>query len=380
MRRWLRLRRKIRALIGAAWAAVFLLPRLRGRVREGAHSTASTCGKGALFSLPPQAGEGEEKGVVAYCRFVDCVCSTAVLALLVAPVFSLAAGPLAVAVENASTPTLCAETDNVYLKFTSAAVRQFAIEAIHPAYAGTIVADRTAPDFRNCNMSADPAYRAEPRRVTIYETGDLQLIGHTFTSFWRPANVPVRIGARVETGLHLLQLFTKFRERTEEVLVLYPADGYWRARPLPPEHLSYSAYGSSFLIGPVETAGRPFVDIRDVDFDPATLSFRLAFARGGEATLRLDAVDREHIALDVKLDRAIAARPFAALRSMFVTETNADVARVAWRTAGGKAYEGAPIMSFGHADAEELWAGRRLPSRHNTSAPDMIFRSFTGGE
>ncbi len=307
-------------------------------------------------------------------------CAAAAFVMLTMPACSLAAGPIAVTVENASTPTLCAETDNVYLKLTSAAVRQFTIEATHPAYAGTIVADRTAPDFRNCDMSADPVHRAEPRRVTIYETGDVQLIGHTFTSFWRPNAVPVRVGARVETGLHLLQLFTKFKERTEEVLVLYPADGYWRARPLPPEHLSYSAYGSSFLIGPVETAGRPFVDIRDIAFDPTTESFRLVFARGGEATLRLDAVDREHIALDVKFDRAIAARPFAALRSMFMSETNADAAQVAWRTPGGKAYEVAPIMSFGRADALELWAGRRLPSRHNTSAPDMIFRSFMGGE
>jgi len=304
----------------------------------------------------------------------------AALAALMAPVCCSAADPVAVTVENASAPTLCAETDNVYLKLTSAAVRQLTIEATHPAYAGAIVADRTAPDFRNCDMSADPVHRAEPRRVTLYETGDMQLIGHTFASFWRPAAVPVRVGARVENGLHLLQLFTKFKERTEEVLVLYPPDGYWRARPLPPEHLSYSAYGSSFLIGPIETAGRPFVDIRDIAFDPATRSFRLVFARGGEATLRLDAVDRDHIALDVKLDRAIAARPFAALRSMFVTETNADAARVAWRTAGGKAYEVAPIMAFGRAEVLELWAGRRLPSRHNTSAPDMIFRSFMGGD
>ena len=306
-------------------------------------------------------------------------CVVAALAVLTAPACAFAATPIAVTVENASTPTLCAETDNVYLKLTSAAVRQFTIEATHPAYAGTIVADRTAPDFRNCDMSADPVHRAEPRRVTIYETGDLQLVGHTFASFWRPNTVAVRVGARVEAGLHLLQLFTKFKERSEEVLVLYPADGYWRARPLPPEHLSYSAYGSSFLVGPVETAGRPFVDIRDIAFDPATRTFRLAFVRGGDATLRLDVVDREHIALDVRFDRAIEARPFAALRSMFVTEINADVAQVAWRAPGGKAYEVAPIMSFSRAEALELRAGRRLPSRHNTSAPDMIFRSFLGG-
>jgi len=307
-------------------------------------------------------------------------CIVAAFTMLTAPACAFAADPIAVAVENASTPTLCAETDNVYLKLTSAAVRKFTIEATHPAYAGTIVADRTAPDFRNCDMSADPVHRAEPRRVTIYETGDLLLVGHTFSSFWRLNAVPVRVGDRIETGLHLLQLFTKFKERTEEVLVLYPADGYWRARPLPPEHLSYSAYGSSFLIGPVETEGRPLVDIRDISFDPAARTFRLTFARGGFATLRLDVVDREHISLDVTFEHAIVAQPFAALRSMFVTEINADAAQVAWRMPGGKAYEAAPIMSFRRADALELWAGRRLPSRHNTSAPDMIFRSFLGGD
>ena len=367
---------------------------------------------GAANSSPPPCGEGMGVGVVRWGTAVP-YCTTPhpipppqggresraatsslnlalvimVITALTTPAPALATESLPVAAENASVPTLCAETDNVYLKLTSAAVRRFTIEALHPAYAGTIVADRTAPDFRNCDMSSDPAHPGEPRRVTLYETGDMQLIGHGFPSFWRPATVPVRVGARVETGLHLLQLFTKFRERTEEVLVLYPADGYWRARPLPPEHLSYSAYGSSFLIGPIETAGsssaRPFVDIRDIAFDPATRTFSLAFARGGTATLRLDAVDREHIALDVTFDRATAPGPFAALRSMFVTETNADAAQVTWRTPGGKAYEAAPIMAFGQKTSPasavtELWAGRNLPSRHNTSAPDMIFRSFTG--
>jgi hypothetical protein len=302
----------------------------------------------------------------------------ALAALLAAPGCGVAADAMAVAVDNASTPTLCAETDNVYLKLTSEAVRRFTIEAVHPAYAGTIAADRTAPDFSHCDMSGDPVHRAEPRRVTLFETADLQVVGHTFPSFWREGTVPVRVGDRVESGLHLVQVYTKFRERTEEVLVLYPPDGYWRARPLPPEHLSYSAYGSSFLVGPVETAGRPFVAIRDIGFDPATRTFRLAFVRGGEATLRLDAVDREHIVLEVRLDRAVMARPFAALRSMFVTETEADVARAAWLAPGGKAWTAAEIMAFGHAEVTELWAGRRLPSRHNTSAPDMIFRAFTG--
>jgi hypothetical protein len=188
----------------------------------------------------------------------------------------------------------------------------------------------------------------------------------------------VRVGERVETGLHLLQLWMRYQERAEEVLVLYPADGYWRARPLPPPHLRWSAYGSSFLIGPVETSGRPLVDIKSVAFEPDTRTFRLEFVRGGSATLRLVKLDQERIALDVARDQAVAGeQPFAALRSMFVTEVNADVAHLAWRSKGGKRWEESPIMRFSRASAVEVWTGRHVPSRHNTSAPDTIFRGFS---
>jgi hypothetical protein len=302
------------------------------------------------------------------------------LIMLVASSTTRAADDLAVDVSNASEPTLCAETDNVYVKLASPDVRRFAIEAVHPAYMGTIVVDRWAPDFRNCDMGSDPAYKFEPRRVTIHETAEWQLVGHTLATNWRPNNVPVRVGNRVENNLHLLQLWTRFQERAEEVLVLYPADGYWRARPLPPAHLRWSAYGSSFLVGPIEMAGRPLVDIREITFDPATRTFRLDLARGGAVTVRLDALDQERIALDVGLERSISGQPFAALRSMFVTEVNNDVAHIGWRSEGAQAWRQEPVMSFGRADAVELWAGRTIPSRHNLSAPDMVFRDFRRGQ
>jgi hypothetical protein len=299
------------------------------------------------------------------------------LALMGAP-SAHGADALAVDVINASEPTLCAEKDNVYLKLQSAEARRFTIEATHPAYVASIVKDQWAPDFTNCDMSSDPSFKFEKRRLTIYETEEWQLVGLTFPSFWRPNQVPVRVGNRVETGFHLLQLWTRYQERAEEVLVLYPADGYWRARPLPPQNLRWSAYGSSFLIGPVETAGRPFVDIKDVAFDPETRSFTLNFVRGGSATLRLDKLDQDRIVLDVGLSSPLAAdRPFAALRSMFVTEGNADVAQVGWRGKDSPAWSRTPVMTFKSANAAELWAGRTVPSRHNTSAPDTIFRDFS---
>ena len=61
---------------------------------------------------------------------------------------------------------------------------------------GTIVVDRWAPDFTHCDMSKDPSFKFEKRRLTIYETEEWQLVGLTFPSFWRPNQVPVRVAIK----------------------------------------------------------------------------------------------------------------------------------------------------------------------------------------
>jgi hypothetical protein len=302
-------------------------------------------------------------------RVLSCV-----VALIAWP--ALAADDLAVDVQNASEPSLCAEKDNVYVKLTSPEARRFKVEAVHPNYIGTIVVDRSAFDLHNCpDLAAAPIITEKPRRVTIFETPDLQLVGLTIPNFWRKNIVPVRVGDRIETGVQLLQLWVRAQDRAEEVLVLYPQDGYWRARPLPPANLKWSAYGSSFMIGPIEFKERPFVNIREVVFDPNTKTFRLAFTRGGSATLRQETLDAERQVLDVTLD-PVNDLPFAALRSMFVTEINNDVAQLGWRLKGAQSWERSGIMDFRRASAVEVWAGRLVPSRHNTSAPDTVFRDF----
>ncbi|MEA2930617.1 MAG: hypothetical protein QOG38_3045 [Hyphomicrobiales bacterium] len=291
---------------------------------------------------------------------------------------AFAADDVAVDVVNASEPILCAEKDNVYLKLVSPEVRRFTIEAVHPNYIGTLVVDRSAFDLNNCpDLAAAPVITEKPRRITIYETPDLQLVGLTIPNFWRMNAVPVRVGDRVEHGVQLLQLWVRANDRAEEVLVLYPTDGYWRARPLPPANLKWSAYGSSFIVGPVEFKERPLADIREIVFEPETKSFRLSFAKGGSATLRVAALDTERQVLDVTLDPPVSADlPFAALRSMFVTDINNDVAQLGWRAKGAQSFARTGIMDFRRANATEVWAGRLVPSRHNTSAPDMIFREF----
>ena len=286
---------------------------------------------------------------------------------------------IAVQVLNKSTPELCAERDNVELDFVSPEVRSFRLQAVHPAYIGTIAVDRWAPDFTACDMTHDPNFKADnSRRVTFYETPDFWLTGYTFPSFWRPNNVPVKVGDRVENGLHLIQVWMRHRERAEEVLVLYPPDGYWRARPMPFRDMRWTAYGSSFLIGPVEVQERPIVAIKEIGFDPESKTFTLQFARGGEAKIRLDTIDDERNILDISYSGAMPENtPFASMRSMYTTEFNADVARVAWRTLNGTGWGESPVMAFQGGAASELWAGRQTPSLHNLSAPDMVFGKFS---
>jgi len=299
------------------------------------------------------------------------------------------AEPVGVTVRNESVAATCAETDNVTLTFAADKVDKFRIIARHPAYIGTLALDRTDPDFETCDMARDPVVLADqvpppatantaPKRVTIFETPDLWLTGYIFPSFWRAATVPFRVGGEVTQGLHMVQVWVRNEGKAEEVLVVYPPDGYWRARPLSPQHLKNTAYGSSFLVGPVEQAERPLVRLKEIDFAPQTRAFTLHFADGGKARMQIAKLDRDAITLEVQFDGQ-NPRTFAALRSMYVTEGNADVARVAWRTLAKGGMGEAPVMSF--ADAENvsmLWAGRLVPSRHNTSAPDYIFEGFSG--
>ena len=217
-----------------------------------------------------------------------------ILILALAPAALLAQGiggtELAVDVTNKSGPVLCAEKDNVELDFSSPAVRRFMIQAVHPAYIGTIGVDRWAPDGTSCDMTHDPHFPANAKRVTFWETPEFWLTGYTFPSFWRPNNVPFRVGDKVVEGLHLVQLWMLYRERAEEILVMYPPDGYWRVRPLPYADMRWTAYGSSFLLGPVEFDERPIVALKEIAFDPATqdLHSRLRPRRHGDAACRND--------------------------------------------------------------------------------------------
>ncbi|MEI7444461.1 MAG: hypothetical protein WCK28_06185, partial [Burkholderiales bacterium] len=279
---------------------------------------------------------------------------------------------------DASHPTRCAEEDNVHVPIRGEGIASFRIAAEHPPYVASIVEDSTAPDFTDCDMSNDPVFRFTPRTVVLYEDATLRVVGHAFETFWRPEQVAFRVGPRTEVGLHLVQIVRRGPARDVEMLVVYPSDGYWRAKPLPPSNLPDTAYGSSFLVGPIEERGRPMVAFTRIAFDPASMRFDLDFADGRRGSLTVAEASSARLDLAITVDPPLPAdRPFAALRSMFVRTDQADVA-IARTPADDPAMRSAPIVGFGGFRATEARFGRVVPSRHNLSAPDMVFKGFAG--
>ncbi|SCY54387.1 hypothetical protein SAMN02927923_01620 [Microvirga guangxiensis] len=295
------------------------------------------------------------------------------------PALSATLDGLAVQVTNTSEPVLCAEKDNVAVNFASPEVRSFRIEAVHPAYMGTLRQDRWEPDWTACeDISEETSTKPHPTMHTLYEDDRITIMGLSFSEFWRPAETTVTIGDKITRNIHLMQLLKKHNGKPEEVIAMYPGDGYWRIKPLPPQHLGWTAYGSSFIVGPVEFDQRPIANLTDVAFDPKSMRFTLTLAKGGKAHVTVADLNEERMALDVSFDEAISGTPFATLRSMYVTEFNADVARIAVREEKARSWREDMIMNFRDATATDAWMGRLVPSRHNTSAPDMMFNHFRG--
>jgi hypothetical protein len=314
---------------------------------------------------------------------------------------------LDVTIENKSAKEGCAEIDSVHLALRSARARKFRIEAAHPPYISSLRNDEARAMWSDCGRLPRLAeFPAEPRQITFWETANARLTGVVQPSFWRKPSVPVRVGDRVEHGLHYVQYWMRHHDHLhDEVLVFYPADGNWRAKPLPPEHMRSTAYGSSFMIGPVEYAAdnlsearRPFVDIAEIVCFPEgdAPMFRVNFRAGGHAEVRFSkamtrceeisaapCVDDERILVFVEFSQPIADRPFAALNSMYATRTRNDVSWLSWRDPSGKWVErdlsnsATPVPE--RFAAKTLWAGRDAPSsRHNVSSPDMAFDRFEG--
>lgn len=312
------------------------------------------------------------------------VCGRTLFLLSLAVVMSRGiAAPASVTVSNHSRSTTCAEEDNVSLHLQAPGITRLRVEALPPPYLDRVDRDITAPDFSGCNFDGgahptDPAYRFREGRVVLHDGPRWRIVGLTLPTFWRPQRVPVRLGQRTVRGIHLLQVFAKTGDASpREVLVLYPADGYWRIKPVPAPRFGDGVYGSSFLLGPVVDDGRPVVNIASIRIETQPLVLRLRFADGGQARVAVVEASRERTALDVSFASPWhRATPFATLRSMHVAPDNADASEIRWRQDTNAALQVQPLETVRRIEATDVRFGRSIPSRHNTSAPDLRFHDF----
>lgn len=305
------------------------------------------------------------------------ILTLAAAALLVAvPALS---APVSVMVKDKGVTTTCAEQDNVYATLTGP-VQSFEVAARHPAYGKDLKADNYKADFSGCQAQAFNGakdYPFTPRTVVLYEDDKVRIDGVTYAGYWRPDVVDVEVAGKKDKGFHLLQLFIKTGKDVQEALVLHDADGYWRLRPLPLPQFGGAVYGASFLVGPVEESTRPYVRIRKVTIDPKALRFHLDYVKGGSADLTVTRVDHEELRLKVEFAHAVRGGPFVALRSMYVAPDNADTAEMHWTNLRGERNSTAAV-GFDTVEALGVSFERSLPSRHNTSAPDIFFSHFEG--
>ena len=63
---------------------------------------------------------------------------------------------------------------------------------------------------------------------------------------------------------------------------------------------------------------------------------------------------------------------------MYVSQDNADMSAIVWRATPSSEQRSAELPSVAKLEASDIRFGRTVPSRHNTSAPDIRFSGFDG--
>ncbi|MGP9822342.1 hypothetical protein ACTZWW_20150 [Salinarimonas sp. NSM] len=285
---------------------------------------------------------------------------------------------LPVTIENRTMPALCAGARNVSLTLVSDQARRFTLTAAHPAYLPMLgAAEAPAADLLACDGATAARPEAEaPVRTTLHEDEGVRLVGvRRPGGLFATADVPVRVGDAAPAGFSEIELWVTDAGRTERVLTLETGTGLWRMRPLAPEGRTTTAFGAGAVIGPLAADGMRTA-IESVVFAPRARTIQLAFAEGGGVAVRLAGLDRERIVLEVVFDRPVTGRPFAAIVGDHVVRGVSEIAEVAVREADAPGWREAPITEFEGAVATDLWAGRTLPSRRATSAPDLALGRF----
>ena len=279
--------------------------------------------------------------------------------------------------ENLSYCTTCAEEDNINIPLRGDDVSHFQVIATHPTYGYTT--DNCEADFSGCNLDVSSA----PDDVTCTQLPDDGINVITVCSdsnWWLPHTMIVTVDS-VSLAGHWLVWNKKIADEASwpEVLVFYQ-DGNMRIKPHPPLGRADVCYGSSVIVGPAPLDPvRPFVEVQTIVVDPVAMSMDVTYRNGGGAFLEV-AVDRDRAEVDVMADYD-TSESFATFRSMYVSDDNADAARV--ETAVGDF----AMLDLSSPEWTIPWSAlsgprwffyRQMASAHNTSAPDILIETIDG--
>jgi hypothetical protein len=285
-------------------------------------------------------------------------------------VVTVSTTPLAQA-SNKSTPTACAEEDNVNICFTGR-VASFSLEATPPAY--PLASDNCAPDSSNC-PAAPPGFPFTSDVFKLFDDGETVVEAVREASWWRPLGMLAGVNDRPPVAdIHYLRLYRRIAGTSEypQILVLY-SDGNLRLIPQPPAGSGSVCFGSSIIIGAAAPAARPLAEISSVTYFSSTQTLEIKYKEGGTARIVLREVLRNLTRVQVIVNYPTEALPWATFRSMFVSEDNADVERVKWLDAAGVMRD-EPVMAFAGGLGTEWFFYRQTRSRHNISAPNLRIR------
>lgn len=276
---------------------------------------------------------------------------------------------------NRSTPTLCAEEDNVNIPFWGK-VDSFAVEATHPTY--DVGTDNCGADFSNCSPSNETTYTFSPGRFKLFDDGETVVEAVREDKWWRPNGMTVSVNILTPViNIHYVVISRKIIGVNEwpQFFVLY-MDGNLRLIPHPPVGRNSVCFGSSVIIGPAPLATRPIAEITSVKYISTSKTMEVTYKTGGSAILSLKEVNRSMARVQVAVKYPTDTMPFTTFRSMYIDGTNADVSRVNWKDTSGGVHDDA-IMTF-QGGTEKWIFYRSTRSRHNSSAPDITIQVFAG--
>lgn len=272
---------------------------------------------------------------------------------------------------NNSTPTLCAEEDNINIALYGN-VGSFTIESTHALY--EIGTDNCDPDFTNC-PPPQPGYAFDDTVESLYDDGTTVLEAVREEEWWKPNGMDVSVDQGTPMNdIHYIRMYRKTEEASEwpQFLVLY-MDGNLRLIPHPPIGAGSVCFGSSVVIGPATISNRPIAEIASVEYRSSNDDIMITYTGGGTAGIDILELDRSIARIRVTVKYPTDTRSFATFRSMYIADGNADVDHVDWRSGTGVEYD-LPIGDF-EGGTGAWWLFRReMRSSHNTSAPDIRIR------